>query len=408
MKPPQPNYRLRAARERAHLSRNRLAEAASLWLATRDPKGRDVAFDANHLGKIERGLITRPRDHYVAALCAVLKMTEAELGFDHSSRATPEDVDRKAFLQAALGAGAGALIARQFPEHGATDLLAAVSGPTAHYRRMGDVVSTTELTPAVEAHLRLASSIVTGALPTQNGLAALSEAAVLAAWVARERDDAGTSRQHYAQAVHFAERAQHPLLTAFMLLSRGSFMVESGDHRRGLILLQQSRKELQDSAAPDTAHALLASFHADAHAEMGDRAHACAELRMAESLINRNRGELRWPWVFAFGVADVARWQASTLAKLDDLAAARAAFGAAAPALAAPRRRADAQLDQARALAHAGHVGEACALALDTALVSHQYGFERIIRRVHGLRAELPVNTREAVTLDEALNHPIE
>ena len=61
MKPPKPNLRLRATRERAGISRGTLAEAVALWLAERDPKGRDVAFDAIHLGKIERGVIERPR-----------------------------------------------------------------------------------------------------------------------------------------------------------------------------------------------------------------------------------------------------------------------------------------------------------------------------------------------------------
>jgi hypothetical protein len=41
-----------------------------LRLAEQDPKGRDVAFDANHLGKIERGIIERPRDHYIAFAAA--------------------------------------------------------------------------------------------------------------------------------------------------------------------------------------------------------------------------------------------------------------------------------------------------------------------------------------------------
>jgi hypothetical protein len=63
------------------MSRDELAEAVALWLAERDVKGRKVAFDANHLGKLERGLVRRPRQHYVAALCAVLGATPAELGF---------------------------------------------------------------------------------------------------------------------------------------------------------------------------------------------------------------------------------------------------------------------------------------------------------------------------------------
>lgn len=403
MKPPQPNRRLRAARESARLSRNALAEAVSLWLANRDAKGRDVAFDANHLGKVERGIIERPRDLYVAALCAILRMTEAELGFDHQSRATPEDVDRKAFLQAAFGAGAGALIASGLPDHDATDLVAVVAGPTAYYRRMGDVASTLELSPAVEAHLRLATSVVTNVLPTRDGFAALSDAAMLAAYVARDRDDAGTARRHYADAVRFAERAQHPLLTACTLLARGTFAIESGDPRRGLLLFQQARKELAGTTAPDAARGLLASFHAAAHAELGDRAAAVMEMRTAESLIGSRGGEASWPWVFAFDAPKAARHEASTLAKLDDLPAARTAFAAAVPGM-APKPRAEAEADHARVLAHTGHVDEACALAVAALKVARQYGSERIVRRIGALRAELPAGTRVTAALDDALS----
>jgi hypothetical protein len=86
---PQPNDLLRAARERTPsrrtpgccMSREELAEAVVLWLSERDGRGRDYAFDAGHLGKIERGIVRRPSPHYVAALCAVLGATEAQLGF---------------------------------------------------------------------------------------------------------------------------------------------------------------------------------------------------------------------------------------------------------------------------------------------------------------------------------------
>jgi hypothetical protein len=85
---PEPNALLRAARERtrsrrtpgARMSRDELADLVVQWLAVRDDKHRHVAFDGGHLGKIERGAVGRPRDHYVAALCAVLYATEAELG----------------------------------------------------------------------------------------------------------------------------------------------------------------------------------------------------------------------------------------------------------------------------------------------------------------------------------------
>lgn len=86
---PQPNHLLRAIRERTpsrrmpgrHMSRDELAEAVVSWLAKHDDKGHQVAFDGNHLGKIERGVVGRPRTHYVAALCAILGATEAALGF---------------------------------------------------------------------------------------------------------------------------------------------------------------------------------------------------------------------------------------------------------------------------------------------------------------------------------------
>jgi transcriptional regulator with XRE-family HTH domain len=404
MKPPQPNRRLRTARESARLSRNALAEAVSLWLAERDPKGRDVAFDANHLGKIERGIIERPRDLYVAALCAILRMTEAELGFDHQSRATPEDVDRKAFLQAALGAGAGALIARGLPEHDASDLLASIAGPTAHYRRLGDIASTTELAPVVEAHLRLATSVVTNVLPTRDGFAALSEAALMAAWVARERDNAGTARLHYAGAVRFAERAQHPLLTSMMLQGRGTFEIRSGDPRGGVPLLQAARRELDKAGAPAGIYARLAAFEALGHAAMRDRKAALAELRNSESVSDSGRGDLRWPWIFPFDEASAVRYQASTFAALNDLPAARTAFATALPTLTMPRPRAEVQTDHARALARAGHFDEACALAAEALAVGKRYGFERIIREVRALRAELPAGTRVTAALDDALS----
>lgn len=398
-----PNHQLQAARKRLGLSRAEVAEAVSHWLTSRDPKHRDVAFDVTHLGKIERGDVTRPRDHYIAALCAILQSTEAELGFDHASRATPEDVDRKAFLQAAFGIGTGAVLARHFPDHDKSDLLASITGPTGNYRRLGDIASTADLTPAVEAHLRLATSVVTHYLPTREGFAALSETTLTAAWMARERDDAGTARRHYAQAVRFAERAQQPLLTSLMLQGRGTFAVRSGDPREGVSLLQEAGRELDKAAAPEGVYARLAAFEALGHAAMGDRRAALAELRKSEAVSDSGRRDLRWPWIFPFDEGSGARYQASSFAKLNDLAAAQVAYEAALPTLSMPRPRAEMQAEHAAALARAGKVGEACALAVDALIVGQNYGFERIVRDVRALRAELPPVTREAAALDEAL-----
>lgn len=93
MPTPDPNNLLRAARERTPsrrtpgiaMSREELADAVALWCAQHDPQHRTVAFDATHLSKIERGVVRRPRPHYLAALCAILGATETDLGFGPQS-----------------------------------------------------------------------------------------------------------------------------------------------------------------------------------------------------------------------------------------------------------------------------------------------------------------------------------
>ncbi|MBV9142127.1 MAG: hypothetical protein JO115_14635 [Pseudonocardiales bacterium] len=92
----EPNRLLRAARERtpsrqcpqAYMAREEVADAVAQWIAEHDDKGRDVAFDANHLGKLERGSVRCPQRLYVDALCAVLNATPAELGFDSVAKLT--------------------------------------------------------------------------------------------------------------------------------------------------------------------------------------------------------------------------------------------------------------------------------------------------------------------------------
>jgi hypothetical protein len=62
--------------------------------------------------------------------------TGAELGFRRPRRTTVDNMDRKTFLRATLGASAGVLLAPPIaaaPSDG--DLIDILSGPTACYRR---------------------------------------------------------------------------------------------------------------------------------------------------------------------------------------------------------------------------------------------------------------------------------
>jgi hypothetical protein len=62
------------------MSRAEVADAARAWLLART--GRDFPLDGHYLGKLERGLVSRPRDEYRAALRYVLNAgSDADLGF---------------------------------------------------------------------------------------------------------------------------------------------------------------------------------------------------------------------------------------------------------------------------------------------------------------------------------------
>lgn len=330
--------------------------------------------------------------------------TDAELGFSRPQRATLNGVDRKTFLKTAFGAGAGALVGPRASspvlDHG--DLAAAISGPTAHYRRMESAVSSGQLSPAVEAHLRLASGIVADKMRTSTGFAVLSEISGLAAWLAVDRSDNATARKRYTEAISHAEQANHPLLAAYMTASLGYFAVEAGSARQGLSLLDKATGQL-DKNAPDSARAWLASLHAVGHAALGDRTGTLVSLRAAEKWTSRQKGEPQWPWVFPFDRAKAARYQAGALGRLGDLRAASASYEAAVPTLIAPKARALAQLDHAQTLARAGLIAEAVELVVEALVVGRDFESERIISRVRDFRSGLPARTVEAVGLDAAL-----
>lgn len=407
----EPNDQLRAARERVEspstpgmpLTRQELADLvnAQVYRAT----GKVVAIEANHIGKWERGVIRWPAAHYRAALRIVFDVaTDSDLGFRPPRRGNVEDVDRKTFLRAALGAGATVAVHR-LAAHSPTlsnDLATAVAGPTAHYRRMESDVPSAQLAQAVEAHYRLAGDIVRDQLRTPTGYGALSEIAGLSAWLAADRGDNQAARRRYGDAIRYAESAGHPLLAAYMTASLGHFAVEVGDPRQGLILLQRATAQL-DGDAPSTARAWLASLHSIAHAALGDRRAAVDALHAAERQAGRRGSEARWPWVFTFDAARVARYQTTTLARLGDVTAARASYDEAAPSLTSPKPRALAKVDYAGVLAASGQVAEGCQLATEALQVGGRYSSERITARVRGFRATLPPRTIEARALDDAL-----
>ena len=108
-----PNDRLRCLREAVPsvsapgepLSRHELAERVNDHV--REQTGRDGALDANYIGKLERGVITWPREHYRAGFRAVLgAATDRDLGFSrpvHHRSAPVEGVAMDAAIRTSLG-----------------------------------------------------------------------------------------------------------------------------------------------------------------------------------------------------------------------------------------------------------------------------------------------------------------
>src|SRR5699024_10034542 len=137
-----------------------------------------------------------------------------------------EAVNRKQLLTGAFGGGAGVLVVP--PADDSMDLTAAVSAPTAHYRRLESTVATGQLARAVEAHLGLVRGVV-ARHDSRAGHAALAEAAGFAAWLPADQHDTNTAHRRYRTAIEHAERADHDLLTAYMRGSLGQFAVETGD-----------------------------------------------------------------------------------------------------------------------------------------------------------------------------------
>jgi hypothetical protein len=382
------------------MTRRELADAVNdhVFRATT----RRGAVDERHIGKWERGETTWPRKHYRAALRAVLNVaTDAELGFTkHRQSTDDEDVNRKQFLTTALAMSA-AMLTNTAPDE--AELLDMMTGPTTSYRRMESSVPSDHLSPVVEAHLGLVSGIVHDRLRTASGYRTLSEVAGLAAWLAADKGDDAAARQRYRDAITYAEHTHHPLLVSYMTASLGHYAVETGDSRAGLALLHTASAQMGQDA-PDSAAAWMSSLLATAYAATGNRKAALSALDHAEHLANRQRGEPRWPWVFAFDSAKAARYQASALGRLGDHRAARRAFDAAAAALGADKPRALAQVEHAHVLARSGDIGAGCALAAEALRIGLTLRSERITRRTRSFRASLPTRTREARPLDDALS----
>jgi hypothetical protein len=287
------------------MSRDELAEAVALWLARHDPKGREVAFDANHLGKLERGAVRRPRQHYVAALCAVLSATPEELGLAETRPALGNDWNRVGIADSvenitrddlaatrrhALVAAALAGAALTQPLQRWLEPLIEIGGPAA--RRTGFTPPEVDALERLATQIRSWTTTGNGTLARKAVIAQLAElnerlrdappgpltgratlvTAQLAETVGSMSWDAGShadAQRYYVLAVQLAKLAGDDGLAAVALaaLARQCFdLRRPGD---GLEVIQLAQYGTRHTAGPRL-RAMLATREGWAYAQRGE------------------------------------------------------------------------------------------------------------------------------------------
>jgi transcriptional regulator with XRE-family HTH domain len=235
------------------MSREELAEAVGLWLSERDPQGREYAFDAGHLGKLERGTVRRPSRHYTDALCAILGTTETELGFtpkgtplrlngtprrpqtgvpDPTGELDPDDAERLTV----------AAICPRRTDAAAVDAIATV---LTGVRRLEDETSAAAVLPTVRRQRELIERLATGApassRPVAVGLS--SEINQYLGWLSIPLGRWEDARRYLDRAAVLALQADDPMRLATALSFQAYAGLRTGDLRTADALSEAARRD---------------------------------------------------------------------------------------------------------------------------------------------------------------------
>lgn len=216
----------------------------------------------------------------------------------------------------------------------------------------------------------------------------VSETAGLAAWLHADLEQPGEARRYYRFAIGAARRSGHPLLPVYMQASLGQYAVGAGDPGPGLRLIRDAAARLPRSA-PVVARAWLEVLEGLAMANLGDR-NGMRLLARAERRTDISADAAPvWPWLMTFDAPKIAGYRATAASRLGLTRTAEAAHRVASTVSRAPKQEALASVDHARALASAGRLEEACALAVAAFDVGQTLGSERTLAAVRRYRVGL-------------------
>ncbi|MGH3823941.1 MAG: XRE family transcriptional regulator [Pseudonocardiaceae bacterium] len=256
------NDLLRAARERTAspanpedgLTREELAELVNAYIWEHHHKM--VALDANHLGKMERGIVSWPSKLYREALRAILGApTDAALGFINTRRTVVklDNVDRKQFLCSAAFGGliAGPLAAllegggpTPIPVRvGATDI-AQVRAATEVFRSGFNFTYGGALArETVRAQLRWSAGLLEARCSARlrpELFSAVGDLSGMAGFIAFDQAAHEEARRAFQFALACAEQADDWHLRAFILSGMGNQALWIGQPDEALTLTDQA------------------------------------------------------------------------------------------------------------------------------------------------------------------------
>ncbi|MFE2722472.1 multiprotein-bridging factor 1 family protein [Kitasatospora sp. NPDC059327] len=307
------------------------------------------------------------------------------------ARSGAESVQRRQFLGvvAAAAASPALAVAGADPVDEGEQQAASLRLVTMSYRRLDGSTPSGDLADAVHSHLRLIRKLVRTA-PTdgrRTGLiAAASEAASLAGWLAWDTGDNGSARSFYGAAVKTARSGTSPLLAAYQAGSLAQFEAHTGNGVQALSLVRRARGFL-DSGSPAVADAWLSAVEALGHAATGDQRSADRSLVHSRTVVQADAvaEPPPWPWVFVFDESKVAGFRLTCGAKLG---LSRWVSESAGPVLTSgnPKQRALLVLDIAAGHLAAGRVEAAFTLATQALEVGRQFRSGRIVERGRALR----------------------
>jgi hypothetical protein len=312
------------------MSRRELAEAVARWLW--DNTGTRYDLDVHLVAKWERGEVRWPTAHYRAALRAVLGVaTDRDLGFRQPRRcvATLDDVDRKNFLQLALGAGASVAVGRSLTE------LVAASEPTpipsavaltdieeirtaaGVFRNWDHTYGGGLVREAVAAQLRYSAELLNARCPEKlrgelySAVGFLGHASAFMAFDAYAHNDA---RRMFRFARACAEHAGDWHLRAGVLASMARQSFWCGDFDASLTFVEFA--QVRSDRLTATERAVLAALRARALAKVGRVEDAVRAVGDADEEFAHSNPADDPPYVHYFDAAEQAGETGHALADL--------------------------------------------------------------------------------------------